>query len=50
MKQKEIKLNVVWEVISTPDATDRQAAAFAMLLGAHPSSELLPDQDLDSLC
>lgn len=44
MKQTGTKLIVIWEEIATPDAQQRLASAFAMLLSP-PTS---PEQDLDS--
>lgn len=48
MKRRELKLTVIWEEITTPDAAERIAAAFTMLLSSFPSRELPPDQSLDS--
>ena len=48
MKQTKVKLQVIWEEITTPDAPQRLAAAFAMLLGPRPPSEVPSDSGLDS--
>jgi hypothetical protein len=48
MKKFETKLQVIWEETITPEASQRLAAAFAMLLSPLPSSELPPTQGLDS--
>ena len=48
MNQIGIKLTVIWEEIVTPDAPQRLAAAFAMLLSPAPPSELLSGEGLDS--
>jgi hypothetical protein len=41
------KLKVIWEEIPTPDAAERLAAAFSMLLGTSSPKEL-PTPHLDS--
>lgn len=41
------KLKVIWEEIPTPDAAERLAAAFSMLLYGMPPREL-PAHNLDS--
>jgi hypothetical protein len=46
MKQAGIKLTVIWEEVSTPDAQQRLAAAFAMLLGPQPTPDP-PEQGID---
>jgi hypothetical protein len=47
MKQTGIKLTVIWEEVTTPDAQQRLAAAFTMLLSPLPPPKL-PKQGLDS--
>jgi hypothetical protein len=47
MKQTGTKITVIWEEVTTPDAQQRLAAAFAMLLSPLPSTEL-PERGIDS--
>lgn len=47
MEQTGIKLTVIWDEITTPNAHQRLAEAFAMLLSPRPSPEL-PKQGIDS--
>jgi hypothetical protein len=46
MKQTGIKITVIWEEVTTPDAQQRLAAAFAMLLSPLPPHDL-PEQGID---
>lgn len=38
MSQPQSKIIVKWEYVVTPDAEERLAAAFAMLLDVHPKN------------
>jgi hypothetical protein len=46
MKKTGVKLTVIWEEITTPDAQQRLATAFAMLLSPLPPPEQ-PENGLD---
>lgn len=48
MKRTGINITVIWEGIVTPDAPQRLAAAFDMLLSPPPGKEKPPERDLDS--
>ena len=48
MKQTGLPLNFIWEEMPAPDAAERIAAAFTMLLGSWMSREMPPEQGLDS--